>query len=464
MRWRLSGIAGFAAGAVAVSMLGLSGTLAAGGSTQPTGPVSAFPANGTPFLTKTSTTKIIRQLAQCGPTMYAVGLFSQISWNGTVYTRNNIFSFSATKPYTMTTWNPNVNGEVNSIAFNSGCTDAYIGGQFTSVGGTKVSNIAEISLSTGAVNSAFGTDANNVVNTLAMTATGHLLAGGKFTSVNGGANKYFASLNQNTGADDGFLKLHIFGHYHYCNSTQCSTPFPTQIYNQQISHGGTLDLAEGVFGSVSGQRRKQIFMINLATDPATLTGWTSPEFDGSDGNLPGGYPYECWFKEPFYIRSAAWSPNDQTIYLANTGFHPYNLPTNVARSGLCDSLSAWPATQTSVLHTWINYTGCYSLYSVAADDGGVYAAGHPKYSGNPRGCKFEGAGATVDPGMEGVSPATGTVLLNSSGAAKYTMSRANGDDMLITDAGLWIASTNRFGSNFCIKSTNHAGICLLPYH
>ncbi len=455
---------GFAAGTAVVSVIGLSATLSgASGAAQQAGAVSPVPAKGTPYLAKTKATQTVRQLAHCGPTMYAVGSFSQIEQTGTVVTRNNIFSFSAAKPYTITTWNPNVNGVVNSIAFNSGCTDAYIGGQFTSVGGTKVSNIAEISTATGTVDPAFGTDANDEVNTLAMTATGHLLAGGKFTSINGSGNSYFVSLDPATGADDGFLNLNISGKYHYCSSTQCTTPFPTQIYNQQISHGGTLDLAEGVFTSVGGQARKQIFMLNLATSPATVTGWTSPEWDGSDGNVPKGYPYQCWFSESFYIRSAAWSPDDQTVYIATTGFHPYNLPVDIPRSGLCDAAAAFPATQSSVLHTWINYTGCDSLYSAAADDSAVYVAGHPRWSENGDGCNAAGPGAIPDAGLQGLSPGDGSTLLNSSGKALYTMSRANADDMVTTAGGLWIASSNRFGSSFCMKATNHAGICFLTY-
>ena len=50
----------------------------------------------------------------------------------------------------MSSWNPTVNGIVNSIAFNgSNCADAYIGGKFTTVNGTTVKNIAEISTTTG---------------------------------------------------------------------------------------------------------------------------------------------------------------------------------------------------------------------------------------------------------------------------------------------------------------------------
>ena len=56
---------------------------------------------------------------------------------------------------------------------------------------------------------------------------------------------------------------------------------PTRVYNQQLSHSGTLDLVEGDFTSVGGQPRQQIFMLNVGGPTATVTGWTSPEWDGS---------------------------------------------------------------------------------------------------------------------------------------------------------------------------------------
>ena len=65
--------------------------------------------------------------------MYAVGSFTSIKRFSTVYARNNAFSFAATSPFTVTSWNPNVNGIVNSIAFNADCSVAYLGGKFTSV-------------------------------------------------------------------------------------------------------------------------------------------------------------------------------------------------------------------------------------------------------------------------------------------------------------------------------------------
>src|SRR5579875_2639263 len=235
-------------------------------------------------------------------------------------------------------------------------------------------------------------------------------------------------------------------------------------YNQQLSHNGNLDLVEGNFTSVDGQPRQQIFMINVSTDPASLTAWTSPQFDGSDGNLPKGYPYQCTVNEAFYIRGAAWSPNDETVYTAATGYHPWNVATTQEpRTGLCDSVAAWPATQKPETDTWIEYSGCDSYYTVAADSTSVYAAGHVRWADNTDGCNKAGPGAVADQGMQGLSVANGTVDLNSGNTAEYTMDRANAQDMLITSEGLWIASTNRYGSNKCGNVSGHAGICLLPY-
>ena len=406
-----------------------------------TGPVSSTPAAGTPQLAATGTTEQVRQLAQCGGTMYAVGIFTMIQRSSTTYTRNNAFSFSAASPFTVTSWNPNVNGTVDSVAFSPDCSEAYLGGEFTSVNGTAVHNIAEVSTSTGGVNIAFAHSANGEVETLA-ASHGHLLAGGYFTSINGSTNKYFVSLNPTTGRDDGYLELNISGNY---------GSGATSVHNQQISHGGTLDLAEGTFTSVGGQPRQQIFMLSLGSTSATVTGWTSPEFS-----------QPCVQNEAFYLRAASWSPDDGTVYIATTGFHPLNAPVDTE---LCDAAAAFSAGQTSQSHLWVNYTGCDSLYSTAADSSLVYVGGHERWADNQHGCNSPGPGSIPAQGMAGLNPATGALFLNSSGTAGfYTRARGLGaDDMLITSAGLWIASDNAQNSNQCGGVFGHAGICFLPY-
>jgi hypothetical protein len=445
-------------------MLSAPSSLAAGG------PVSPVAASGTPHLltTGTGTVDQIRQLVQCGGTMYAVGTFATIKRQSTSYQRNNIFSFSATAPFKVSAWNPNVNGIVNSIAFSNGnCSNAYIGGKFTTVGGVAEKDIAEVNTTTGAPVSAFKHSASGEVFTV-LAAFNHIIAGGQFTSINGSAaDPYMASLNPVTGADDGFVHLNISGNYQFPGVVSNAT----RVYNQQLSHSGSLDLVEGDFTSVGGFARQQVLMLDLSGKTAAVTGWTSPEFDGSAGEsdpsdpTSPGYPYECATVEPFYIQAAAWSPDDSEIYLAATGYHPNGYPTgDTPRQGLCDAESAFPATQAPVLHDWVNYTGCDSLYSTAADASTVYIGGHERFANNPNGCDFLSTGGIAAPGMAGLDPATGSLLLNQAGTALYVRSRGLGaDDELLTSAGLWIASDNAQGSQMCGNVQNLAGICFLPY-
>src|SRR5215813_2158736 len=428
------------------------GLAAPGAATAATGPVSPTPASGTPQLANTGKPQEVRQLVQCGNTMYAVGSFTTIKRFSTTYTRNNVFSFSAIAPYKVTSWNPNVNGVVNSITFRPGnCADAYIGGKFTAVGGTAATNIAEIDTTTGAVVTGFRHSANGQVETL-LGYGSHIIAGGYYTSINNSAaHKYMTSLNATTGVDDGFINLNILGNYQFCSPSRCTSSNPTKVYNQQLSHGGTLDLVEGDFTSVGGLPRQQIFMLDLSGPAAAVTGWSSPEWDGSQGNLPGGYAYQCSVKEPFYLRAAAWSPDDSKVYIATTGFQPWNWSSGKPRTGLCDSVAAFSSQQTVVTHDWINYTGCDSLYSVAADSSAVYAGGHERWGNNGNGCNFAGPGSLSSKGMGGFDPLTGSLIPNASGTAGlYTRSRGRGaDDLEVTSAGLWIASDNFGGNTSC---------------
>ena len=417
----------------------------------PAGAVSATPASGTPALKPTTGNENIRQIVQCGSTMYAVGNFSQITWNGQTFARNNAFSFSANAPYTMTSWNPDTNGIVDSIAVNSSCTDAYIGGAFNTVGGTSANDIAEVSIPAGAVVPGFAHDASAEVFTLLLTPNGHLLAGGNFKIMNGNrTNPYYISLNPTTGKNDGYLSLNVSGHYVYTGAASNAT----SVYNQQLSPNGNDVLAEGVFTSVGGQARQQIFMLSLGATSATLTGW-----------YPADFSQFCGDRHPLYVKAAAWSPNTPTVYVADTGKVPFNWNHQfpLTPPNLCDVVAALPSTQSSVSPMWTNYAGCDSFFSVAADSSAVYAGGHERWADNQNGCDSKGSGAIPAKGMGGFTPSTGTLITNSSGTkGLYQMSRGNADDMLRTSAGLWIASSDRFNANQCGNATGHAGICFLP--
>jgi hypothetical protein len=410
--------------------------------------VSPDPAKGTPTLVASGQEiQVVRQIAQCGSTMYAVGRFAKISQNGTTYPRSGAFSFSAKAPYKVTSWNPQVQGEVDSIALTKDCRHAYIGGRFTKAGGKKVSDIAEIRTYNNTLVTQWGHNSNGKVNTL-LLADGHLLAGGFFTSVNGSSDRYYVSLNPATGSDDGYLHFGISGHYTYPGVV----PNPTEVFNQQLSPDRHYVLAEGDFTSVQGMARQQIFMFRLAASHGNVTTWNSAEFS-----------QPCVTKHPFYITAAAWAPDQSTIYIADTGLHLLNWDGKFPLTGLCDAAAAFPAKRSMVSHKWVNYTGCDSLYSVAASATAVYVAGHPRWSQNASGCNDAGPGSVNDRGLQGLWPGNGRTILSGKTRGRYTMARANAGDMLLTGAGLWIASTDRFGLVSCGNVGGHAGICFLPY-
>jgi hypothetical protein len=275
---------------------------------------------------------------------------------------------------------------------------------------------------------------------------GHVFVGGYFKQVNGNTNAYFASLNPTTGSDDGYISLNISGNYQFPGVASN----PTRVYNQQLSHSGTKLLVEGDFTSVGGQSRQQIFMLNLGATSATLISWNSNEFY-----------VNCHYTEAFFLQDAAWSVDDQQVFVATTGYKPAGSSTSIPRSGLCDAAAAFPATGSSVSHKWINYTGCDSLYAVAADANAVYVAGHERWANNAFGCDFQGPGAVSRPGIAALSPSTGQAL-----AWNPTRALGHGaDDMMITNGGLWVASDNYTDGQAqqCGGHPKHGGICFFPY-
>src|SRR5262249_13982226 len=156
--------------------------------------------------------------------------------------------------------------------------------------------------------------------------------------------------------------------------------------------------------SVGGQPRQQIFMLSLGRTKARVTGWTSPMFSE-----------HCWTSVPFYIRDAAWGPTGTAIYIADTGYQPYGSSTGDTRTGLCDATARFPVTQASVNPFWINYTGCDSLYSVAAGYGTVYVGGHERWARNTHGCDSAGPGSVSAQGMAGFVENTGRILKARNG-------------------------------------------------
>ena len=404
--------------------------------------IQSEPVDFTPWLLASTPNQVVRELVPCGRLMYAVGTISNIGQGSHTYHRSNAFSFSQATGV-VTSWNPQVNGQVNSIDFSSDCTTAYLGGDFSRVHGVTAHNLAAVSTRTGRVVRGFRHNANHEVQTVQFEH-GRLFVGGAFTRINGTARAKLASLNRTTGKVTDYSRITVTGEY---------PRTWTRVYNSQISHDHQRMLIEGVFTSLAGKPRQQMAVLDFTRSRLTLDKWTSTEFTRA-----------CHADESFYVRAGAWSPDDTTIYAASTGYKPASgtgSRTTQPRSGLCDSVAAFPFRHGAVHHRWINYTGCDSLYGVAATRYAVYITGHERWANNSHGCNAPGPGAVPRRGIAAISPSTGL-------ARAWNPTRAlghGGDDMTLTRAGLWVASDNwkNGQAQQCGGHPDHGGICFLPY-
>ena len=122
-----------------------------------------------------------------GNTIYAGGEFTRVRPPGTTtsspqaVTRNHLAAFNATTGALITGFNPNVNGNVKSLAISPDGTRLYAGGQFTNVSGTARNRLAAVNPTTGALVTGFNPNVNSTVNGLAATST-NVYLGGPFTA------------------------------------------------------------------------------------------------------------------------------------------------------------------------------------------------------------------------------------------------------------------------------------------
>lgn len=406
------------------------------------------------------TVEVVRQITQCGNVMYAVGSFTQVRnpSSTTPIARNNAFAFRAASPYTVLPWNPNVNGQVDTVA----CLpdgDVALGGTFTTVGGVAVRNLAKVDEVSGANQASFTLHpAGRVAHLEVVRDQGnvlHLLVGGY-------AAPYLRSVDPVTGANQAYLptNLAISGIYQY-DGVAAQTPriYNMSVYPAPYQAGSTTMnpavLMTGIFTSVGGQHHEQVFRLNLTAGRATVSPWSPTEL------------YEhCYRRQPFYAQDAAWSTDMSQIFVATTGYRLHTeslLPREQrpqVRTGPCDAAIAYQATNQVEFtgHTWINYTGCDSLYSIAADASTVYIGGHQRWISNGNACDALGTGARVQSGLGEITPTTG---VDQPGPARGRGLGAA--DLLRTSAGLWIGSDNQANTAGCGTATGgRMGICFLP--
>ncbi len=402
------------AGALVLAAVSVALTPAAADTPQAT-VVSDNPANYTPSLVQPAgqPKPIADAIAVSGNTVAVGGRFTQVSQGGTTYNRQNLVLFDANTGQVRASLDAN-----NRVwAAASSGNWIYVGGQFTSIGGTNKRSIARINATTGQVDPGFTSAVRGRVNVLVAAANGRLYAGGSF-----GAK--LVALDPVTGQNTGTFNLSI--------TDQLPNSWGSvSILGMSVNPAGTRLVATGNFMRVAGQARSRLFVANISGAQATLDPWYYPRFASPCSST---HP-----RRIAYLQGVDFSPNGQYFSVAATG--------QISRPGdrfetVCDGIGRFSMSNDDAPQ-WINYTGGDSVWAVSDTGAAVYAQGHFQWLDNPFGwASRDGGGAARRLGIGAINPATGLALP----WAPAKRAQIGGRALVATTAGLWVGSdSNQFG-------------------
>ncbi|MFZ0161277.1 MAG: hypothetical protein WAL50_19780, partial [Kineosporiaceae bacterium] len=156
--------------------------------------------NPVPRASWTPTSGRVYAIAQAGDAVYLGGSFTAL-WSpagGQAVVRNGLAALDAATG-ALLPWNPNANGEVRTLETSADGSTVYVGGAFTSIGGTTRQRLAAVNATTGALVTGFTANASATVVTLERVGP-TLYAGGHFTTLGGQSRQRLAAVDAATGA------------------------------------------------------------------------------------------------------------------------------------------------------------------------------------------------------------------------------------------------------------------------
>lgn len=200
----------------------------------------------------------VKGLMVHGEAVYFVGEFSQIK-NSTSRGHGAAVGIDGA----ILPWNPAANDDIESVFVTP--TRAYIGGRFTSLGGVTHNRLAAVDATTGAHAAAFTPSVSGTIYRVDLHGD-MLFFGGDFGMVNGSSRSNAAAVRVNAGMpDDGTLlgwNPNVGG----------------PIYDID-AFGDDVYLAGG-FGSVDGESRPGIAMVDALPGGGALRAWEPDDMSG----------------------------------------------------------------------------------------------------------------------------------------------------------------------------------------
>ncbi|MDP8910949.1 MAG: DUF11 domain-containing protein, partial [Actinomycetota bacterium] len=202
-----------------------------------------------------------------GNVAYLAGQFTSVRPAGSAagtneVPRNNAAAFNVATGELLS-WNPNVNGAVNTMALSADGSTIYLGGEFTYVGGLFRNHIAAVSTATG-LPTAWDPNVWAYVKALVLSPDGsRVYIGGNFKTVNGQTRLRLAALN----TANRWLVSDFAPRIEYPEK-----PAAAYLTALALSPDGKSLYVGGVFETVNGEAHKSAAKIDLATG-APVSSW-----------------------------------------------------------------------------------------------------------------------------------------------------------------------------------------------
>ncbi|MCX6467515.1 MAG: PKD domain-containing protein [Pseudonocardiales bacterium] len=214
----------------------------------------------------------VRAITEIGGRVLVGGSFSRVAnaSQTTQYTRTNLFAFDAPSGNVLTSFAPSLPGMVYAIADAGDGQTAYVAGQFNNVNGAAATNrVARINITTGAVVSTFRSPGFNGTIKNVVVRGDRLFVGGNFTTAGGTPRPALAMLDRETGALDNALNLGF---------SDPRNGGALQVLKFDVSPDGSRLVAIGNFTRINGLDRYQAAMIDLTTAPVSVADWSTQRF------------------------------------------------------------------------------------------------------------------------------------------------------------------------------------------
>ena len=275
-----------------------------------------------------------------GNTVYVGGDFTRARPAGAApgmntVVRNNLLAYELTTG-ALLPFAPSVNGQVKALAASPDGKRLYIGGSFTSVGGSSRARIAAFDLSLGGqLASGFGAGTDSRVEAIAATAT-TVYVGGAFNSANGQSRARLAAFRADTGA-----------------LTTWNPGADAQVRGLVVTPDGARVVAGGAFTTLAGAAAYGMGAVDATTGAARP--WAATNV----------------------IRNAG--PNAAILGLATNGDKIFGWGYKFGSGGNFEgAFSADPGT--GAIH-WVQdcHGDTYGAYATAST---VYTVGHAHFCGN----------------------------------------------------------------------------------